>query len=181
MRVMAREQRRFGGERGRWLAACLIGLTAIDLFYADASGRAALAALLTMMVGRVFLGRRPRGRASTGLVVNLVITGLTAAVLALMAMGHPASLWVAPLSGAVLALATTFVVGDRRGVRRRVHWGRYMGYALAALVSAAVGSNFFDHPGEFAFPFGALVFVLYCGPGAVIGGGLGWLLQMIVE
>lgn len=178
---MARDQRRFGGERGRWLAACLIGLIAIGLSYADASGRAALVALLTMMVGRVFLGRRQSGRASTGIVVNLVITGLTAVGLALIAMDHPTGLWAAPLSGSVLALATTFVVGDRRDVRRRWRWRRYIGYALAALVSAAVGSNLFDHPGDFVFPFGALVLVFYCGPGAVIGGGLGWMLQMVVE
>ncbi len=178
---MARDRRRFGDERGRWLAACLIGLIAIGLFYADASGRPALVALLTMMVGRVFLGRRQSGRASTGMVVNLVITGLTAVGLALMAMDHPTGLWAAPLSGAVLALATTFVVGDRRDVRRRWRWRRYIGYALAALVSAAVGSNLFDHPGNFVFPFGALVLVFYCGPGAVIGGGLGWMLQMVVE
>lgn len=178
---MARDRRRFGGERGRWLAACLIGLVAIGLFYADASGRATLVALLTMMVGRVFLGRRQSGRASTGMVVNLVITGVILVTLALMAMGYPTSLWAAPLSSAVLALATTFVVGDRRDVRRCRRWRRYMGYALAALVSAAVGSNLFDHPGEFVFPFGALVLVFYCGPGAVIGGGLGWMLQMVVE
>lgn len=175
-------QRYFGSGIGRWVAACLIGVVTLGLFYADPSGRVVLVVLLMMMAGHVLLNSRVQGgRALVGVVINFVATGLTVVVLTLTAMYHPTSLWVAPLYGAVLAFATTFVVGERRDARRRIGWGRYIGYALAALVSAAIGSNLFDHPGEFVFPFGALTLILYCAPGAAIGGGMEWLLQMILE
>lgn len=170
----------------QWLVAGLLGIITLGSTYADSSGRfslvIALVLLATTMAVRVLVERQvPGGRTGASMRRHLLLTALIAGVLVFLAIKHTAAMsadmWPVVLYSAVLALAVTFVVGGKPRTPGHHTWARYIGYGVAALVSGAVVSNLFDHPGEFVFPLGALVVVVYGGPGAALGGLLGWMVR----
>ncbi len=172
-----------GADVGRsWLGACILPMAGVALFAADSSGHVlvgGLAAAAILRIARASLV--PGDRGLWPIAQHAAATGALSCALGILIAQQWDGWFVLSLSMMVLGLVVTFLVGDGQDPDDLVTWARYMGYALVALVSAAILFSLTMAGPELPFPMGTIFLIAFGTPGAALGGLCGGVLRALTD